>query len=102
MVDSIVATASLRETPGGRLKEMVLATSRPWWLTDSGVAPWLECATAESGIIVSERVETADPVEAAPFPVAPMELVAALRAACAFAEFAADALLADTTVPATA
>ena len=35
---------------------------------------------AASGIIVSERVETADPVEAAPWPTAEMLLVARLRA----------------------
>ena len=33
------ACASLSETPGFRLNEIVLATKRPWWLTASGVLP---------------------------------------------------------------
>src|ERR1700733_13178849 len=102
MVASILATAVLNDAFGGRLNEMVLATSRPWWLTASGVAPWVKCATAASGIIVSWLVETAEPVEATPLPVAPIELVARFRAACALAELAEAALLADVTVPATA
>src|ERR1700754_3853249 len=102
MVPSIVATAVLSETPGGRLNEMVVATRRPWWLTASGVAPWLNFATAESGIMVSCLVDTAEPVEAEPLPVWPIELVAWLRAACVFAAAAALEFDADTTVPATA
>ncbi len=47
-------------------------------------------------------VATAEPVEATPLPVAPIELVARLRAACALADVAADALAAPTTVPTTA
>ena len=102
MVASMVATALLSETPGGRLNEMVEATSSPWWLTASGVVPWVKCATADSGIIVSWLVLTADPVEATPLPVAPIELVARFRAACALAEVAAVDLAEFTTVPATA
>jgi hypothetical protein len=52
--------------------------------------------------MVSLLVETADPVEAAPFPVEPIELVAWLRAACALAELAAVEVPDATTVPATA
>src|SRR3984885_15815745 len=102
MVASILATAVLNDAFGGRLNEMVLATSRPWWLTASGVAPWVKCATAASGIIVSWLVETAEPVEATPLPVAPIELVARFRAAWALAVFAAADVPVATTVPATA
>jgi hypothetical protein len=31
-------TASL-SLAGARLKEIVVATNRPWWLTESGVVP---------------------------------------------------------------
>src|ERR1700733_14156180 len=101
MVASILATAVLNDAFGGRLNEMVLATSRPWWLTASGVAPWVKCATADSGIMVSWVVATAEPVEATPLPVAPIELVARFLAACALAELA-EAAVPTTTVPATA
>ena len=47
-------------------------------------------------------VATAEPVEATPLPVAPIELVARFRAACALAELAALAVDPATTVPATA
>ena len=50
--------------------------------------------------MVSWLVETAEPVEATPLPVAPIELVAALRAACALAELVETPEA--TTVPATA
>src|SRR5580704_10147430 len=102
MVASIVATAVLSDTFGGRLNEMVLATSRPWWLTASGVAPCVKLATADSGIIVSWLVLTAEPVEATPLPVAPIELVARFRAAWALAELAEADVPGATTVPATA
>src|SRR5580692_432327 len=103
IVASIRATAVLSDTFGGRLKEMVLATSSPWWLTARGVAPWAKWATAESGIIVSALVLTAEPVETVPFPVAPIELVARFRAAWALAELAAaDCVPFATIVPATA
>jgi hypothetical protein len=51
--------------------------------------------------MVSRLVLTAEPVEATPLPVAPIELVARFRAAWALAE-AADAGLPETMVPATA
>src|SRR5579883_1170350 len=101
MAAPIELTAELSEPPGGRLKEIVLATRSPWWFTASGVAPWVKCATADSGIIVSRPVETAEPVEATPLPVAPIELVARFRAACAFADVA-EAAFPTATVPATA
>ena len=47
-------------------------------------------------------VLTAEPVETAPLPVAPIELVARLRAACALTALAAADFAAVTTVPATA
>ena len=37
IVSLSAAVASDRETPSGRLKEMVAAANWPWWLTDSGV-----------------------------------------------------------------
>src|ERR1700722_9919245 len=101
MAASIEVTAELSEPPGGRLKEIVLATRRPWWFTASGVAPCVKRATADSGIMVSWVVATAEPVEATPLPVAPIELVARFLAACALAELAAVPVPA-TTVPATA
>src|ERR1700742_2842798 len=101
MAASIEVTAELSEPPGGRLKEIVLATRRPWWFTASGVAPCVNRATADKGIMVSALVLTAEPVEATPLPVAPIELVARFRAACALAEVAELAAPA-TTVPATA
>ena len=58
-------------------------------MTASGVAPCVKRATADSGIMVSCAVETAEPVEATPLPVAPIELVARFRAACALADVAA-------------
>jgi hypothetical protein len=69
-------------------------------LTASGVEPCLKLATADSGIMVSWLVDTAEPVEAAPLPVKPIELVAALRAACALAELVETP--GATMVPATA
>jgi hypothetical protein len=48
----------------------------------------VKCATADNGIMVSRFVPTADPVEATPLPVAPIELVARFRAAWALAEVA--------------
>src|SRR5580692_2915862 len=102
MAVSIEVTAELSEPPGGRLKEIVVATRRPWWFTASGVAPWTNFATADSGIMVSWVVATAEPVEATPLPVAPIELVARFRAACALAVLAALAVVPATTVPATA
>jgi hypothetical protein len=50
--------------------------------------------------MVSELVDTAEPVDATPLPVKPIELVAAFRAACAFAEFRETP--GATMVPATA
>src|SRR5579871_1709012 len=88
MAVSIEVTADESEAPGGKLKEIVLATNRPWWFTASGVAPCTKRATADKGIMVSAPVETAEPVEATPLPVAPIELFARFRAACAFAEVA--------------
>ena len=94
-------TAELSEPPGGRLKEIVFATRRPWWFTASGVAPCAKCATVDNGIIVSALVLTAEPVEATPLPVAPIELFARFRAACALAEVA-EFTVPTETVPATA
>ena len=97
--------ASLSATPGGRLKEMVEATNRPWWLTASGMLPAVKWVTALSGTMVSALVLTAAPVDAVPFPVLPIELSARLRAASAATDAAveADALeLLPLTVPATA
>src|ERR1700742_3201449 len=102
MAASIEVTAELSEPPGGRLKEIVLATRRPWWFTASGVAPCVNRATADKGIMVSALVLTAEPVEATPLPVAPIELVARFRAACALTELAAADVPVATTVPATA
>ena len=62
----------------------------------------MKWATAESGIMVSCLVLTAEPVEAMPLPVAPIEFVARLRAACALAEVAAVDFALVATVPATA
>ena len=62
----IAWTASLSAAPGARLKEIVLATVSPWWLTASGTLPEPKWVTALSGIIVSALVLTADPVEAVP------------------------------------
>jgi hypothetical protein len=52
--------------------------------------------------MVSWLVLTADPVEETPLPVAPIELVARLRAAWTLAEFAEKVFPPETTVPATA
>ena len=52
--------------------------------------------------MVSVLVLTAEPVEAAPLPVVPIELFARFRAACAFAEFAAVDFAVASTVPTTA
>src|SRR5579863_4597740 len=101
MAASIEVTAELSEPFGGRLKEIVLATKSPWWFTASGVAPCVKCATADRGIIVSWPVLTAEPVDAMPLPVAPIELVARFRAAWALAEFV-DAAFPTATVPVTA
>src|SRR5580700_6404320 len=102
MVVSIAAVAALKDTPGDRLKETVLATKRSWWLTTSGVSPCANLATLDSGIIVSWLVLTAVPVDETPLPVAPIELVARFRTAFAATEptevFCED----DATVPATA
>src|ERR1700722_18328293 len=102
MVASIVATAALKEMPGGRLTVIVLATRPSWWLTISKVRPCPNRATLDSGIIVSWLVETAVPVEDAVLPVAPIELVARLRTALAATEFSEAAWVDDTTVPGTA
>ena len=51
--------------------------------------------------MVSALVLTAEPVEATPLPVAPIELVARFRAACVLADEAA-VVLPTATVPATA
>jgi hypothetical protein len=59
-------TASLSAAPGARLKEIVVATVSPWWLTASGILPAPMWVTALSGIIVSAVVLTAEPVEAVP------------------------------------
>src|SRR5581483_6872144 len=75
------AEASPSEKPGFRLNEIVLATKRLWWLTPSGVLPVSKCDTADSGIIVSDAVLTAAPVEVAPFPVLASALFCALRSA---------------------
>ena len=42
----------------GRLKEKVVATNGPWWLTDSGVVPGPKLVKADSGTMVSTEVET--------------------------------------------
>jgi hypothetical protein len=76
-------TASLSAAPGARLKEIVVATVNPWWLTASGTLPAPMWVTALSGIIVSVLVLTAEPVEAVPWPVLPIELSAWLRTASA-------------------
>jgi hypothetical protein len=52
--------------------------------------------------MVSGLVLTAEPVDATPLPVAPIELVARLRAAWALAELTAAGAPLATTVPATA
>src|ERR1700758_674340 len=81
MISLTAATASLSETPIGRLNDRVVATNNPWWLMASGMLPGAKCATALSGTMASAFVLTAEPVEAAPLPVLPMELSAKLRAA---------------------
>ena len=68
----------------------------------SGVSPCEKLATLDNGIIVSALVETAVPVDEAPLPEAPIELVARLRtalAAIALTEFFCDG---EAIVPATA
>jgi hypothetical protein len=37
MVDSVTLTASLRDCPGGKFDDIVLATNSPWRLTASEV-----------------------------------------------------------------
>src|SRR5215472_3362201 len=76
----MAAVASLRETPGVRLKEIVAATDRPSWLTESGVFPVSNWAKAESGTMFSGEVLTAAPVEGAPCLVLAIALLARLRA----------------------
>ncbi len=73
------ACASDSERPGARLNEIVAATNWLWWLTDSAVWPRANCATADSGIIVSRPVLTAAPAEALPLPLAASAFCAALR-----------------------
>jgi hypothetical protein len=57
--------ASLRDFPGARLNEMVVAGWVSWWLTEVGVAPSAQWAKADRGVIVSGVVLTATPCEAA-------------------------------------
>src|SRR5579859_3475200 len=102
MAVSMAVVAVLSETPGGRLNDTVLATRRPWWLTTSGVSPCAKRATLDSGIIVSRPVLTAIPVDAAPLPVAPIELVARFRTTFAATELIEVFSEDETTVPATA
>src|ERR1700761_1575474 len=102
MVVSMVDTAVERETPDGRLNEMVFATRPSWWLTTSEVLSCPNRAKLDSGIIVSALVEPAVPVDDAVLPVAPIELVARLRTALAATELTELVSAADATVPATA
>src|SRR5215472_13655313 len=101
---AIAAWALLSERLGARLKEIVVATKGPWWLTASGVLPGAYWLKAASGTTASAAVLTAAPVETTPWPVLARLLVAWLRAVSA--AMAAAVLLAavsrDTTVPATA
>ena len=59
------AVASLKDLPGARLKEMVVAGSLSWWFTAVGVDASAQCAMADSGTILSGVVLTATPCEAA-------------------------------------
>ena len=58
-----------------------MATYSLWWLTASGVWPATGCATAESGIMVSAAVATADPDDALLLPVLVSDACAAVRTA---------------------
>src|SRR5205085_6559108 len=73
---SIATVASLSDFPGGKLKEIVVATNMPWWLTAIGVLPCSQCANAESGTMLSAAVDTGAPLEAIPLPTFAMELFA--------------------------
>ena len=77
---AIARCASLSACPGARLKEIVVATKGPWWLTESGVSASPNFAKADNGIMVSLLVETEAPAEAVEWPVAASELIARLRA----------------------
>src|SRR5690349_4704852 len=100
----IAATPSLSERPGAKLKEMVFAGKRPWWLTASDVRPGSKRARAASGTIVSTRVEIAEPVEIDPRPLEAIALVARFRAEspATIAAFKLLVLAALSVVPATA
>src|SRR5580692_4092118 len=66
---AIASVAWLREALGARLKEMVVATNVPWWLTASGVVPGPCPAIEASGTMASTAVLSAEPVETLPRPV---------------------------------
>ena len=46
-------TASLREWPGARLKEMVVATDSSWWFTEIGDEAGPKVAMADRGTMIS-------------------------------------------------
>src|SRR5580704_17238168 len=101
---AIAAVAWLRDALGARLKEMVVATNVPWWLTTSGVVPGACPAKEASGTIASTAVLSAEPVETLPRPVLARAFVAWLMAvlvASAAAVLVA-AVAVEVTVPATA
>ena len=62
---AIAAVASLRDLPGARLKERVVAGWLSWWLTAVGVAWSAQDANADRGMIRSAAVLTATPWDAA-------------------------------------
>src|SRR3981189_2027780 len=93
--------------PGARLNEIVFVRTIPWWPATSDVWPCPYWVTLDSGIIVSWLVLTAVPVDDAPLPVAPIELVARFRTALAATELTDAAFpgafcVDDRIVPATA
>ena len=45
----MASTAAPSDSPGVRLKEMVVAGNCPWWLIESGVVPGSKWAKALSG-----------------------------------------------------
>src|ERR1700754_5292081 len=104
IVQSTAVSASLRDAPGARLNEIVVATKGPWWFTANGVLSRPNEAMAERGTIVSSAVLTGAPDDALPLPVLARELLAALRAELR-AMVAAKSALFDAelmTVPTTA
>src|SRR6185312_16313071 len=81
MVRLMASTAVLIGSPAGRLKEKVVATNTPWWLTASGVVPGPKVAKADSGTMVETLVEMLAPVEEPPRAPVATALSCWLRAA---------------------